>query len=114
VYTFVERMPVYQGSGGMKSLPADFLREFRSASAAAGCSPPSPVFVRFTVGPSGVIYDVASAKEQMAEQKLPKLSAACEAALVAAASKLPRFKPGMQNNRRVAVAITLKLAESTR
>ncbi|MDF7814322.1 hypothetical protein [Hymenobacter sp. YC55] len=119
VYTYVERMPVYPGGGGTKALTADFLREFRSASATAGCSPPTPVFVSFTVGPSGVIYNVASVNNvisvnnQPAPNNLPKLSAACEGALVAAASKLPRFTPGTQNRRRVAVTITLKLAEPT-
>jgi hypothetical protein len=120
VYQYVERMPVYPGGGGLKALTADFLREFQSASAAAGCAPPSPVFVNFTVGPSGVIYNVASVKNvvgannQPTPSNLPKLSAACERALVAAASKLPRFTPGTQNRRRVAVNITLKLAEPTR
>ena len=119
VYTYVERMPVYPGGGGLKVLTADLLREFRGTSAVAGCSPPSPVFVNFTVGPSGVIYNVVSVSNvvsvnnQVAQPNLPKLSGACEAALVAAARKLPRFTPGTQNRRRVAVSITLKLAEPT-
>jgi hypothetical protein len=97
----------------MKALTADFLREFRSASASAGCSAPSPVFVSLTVGPSGTIYDVKSVKNWSAQQNLPKLSAACETALVTAASKLSRFTPGMQNRRRVAVTLTVKLGEGT-
>jgi len=113
VYMYVERMPVYSG-GDTKVLTSDFLREFRSASAAAGCSPPAPVLVSFTVGPSGTIYDVKSVNNQPTPGNLPKLSAACETALAAAASKLPRLTPGMQNRRRVAVSMTLKLAEPTR
>lgn len=109
VYTYVERMPVYLGSSGMKGLTADFLREFQAAGAKGGCSPPAfPVFVSFVVGPSGVIYDVVSVNNSQ-NIPHPKLSAACEAALVTAAHNLPRFKPGMQNNRRVAVSYTLKL-----
>ncbi|HEX8428140.1 hypothetical protein [Hymenobacter sp.] len=119
VYHYVERMPVYPGGGGMQALTADFLREFRGASAAAGCAPPSPVFVSFTVGPSGTIYDVKSVNDiksvnnQSTPNNLPKLSAACEAALVAAGRKLPRFTPGTQNRRRVAVTLMLKLAQGT-
>ncbi|WP_375435701.1 hypothetical protein [uncultured Hymenobacter sp.] len=113
VYTFVERMPVYPG-GGTEAFVADFMREFRSASAATGCSPPAPVLVSFIVGPSGTIYHVKSLNNQATQPNLPKLSAACEAALVAAASKLPRFTPGAQNRRRVAVTLTVKLGEGTR
>ena len=113
VYTYVERMPVYPG-GGINVFTAELLREFRTASASAGCSVPSSVFASFTVGPSGTIYDVKSINNQLIPNALPKLSAACEAALVAAASKLSRFTPGMQNRRRVAVTLTVKLGEGTR
>jgi hypothetical protein len=109
VYTYVERMPVYLGAAGMKGLTADFLREFQAASTKGGCSPPTPVFVSFVVGPSGGIYDVASVSN-LPNVSYPKLSATCEAALVKASQNLARFKPGMQNNRRVAVTYTLKLA----
>jgi hypothetical protein len=128
VYTFVQKMPVYPGEGGMKALTATFLRDFQVASAEAGCSPPAPVFVTFVVGPSGLVYDVASVnnlpfitKDEAKAGKrgivgdrrpLPEMSADCEAALVAAGRKLPRFKPGMQNGRRVAVNYTLKLIEA--
>jgi hypothetical protein len=113
VYNYVERMPVYPG-GGINVLTAELLREFRTASASAGCSAPSSVYASFTVGPSGTIYNVKSINNHLIPNALPKLSAACEAALVAAASKLSRFTPGMQNRRRVAVTMTLKLGEGTR
>ena len=112
VYNFVERMPVYP-NGDRQALTAEFLREFRAASAVAGCSPPSKVFVSFTVGPSGTIYDVKSLNNQSTPNNLPKLSTACEAALAAAGTKLLRFTPGMQNRRRVAVTLTVKLGEGT-
>lgn len=105
-------MPVYPG-GGTEAFMADFMREFRGTIAAAGCSPPSQIFVNFTVGPSGTIYDVKSLSNRATQPNLPKLSAACEAALVAAAGKLPRFTPGRQNRRPVAVTLTVKLAEGT-
>jgi hypothetical protein len=125
VYTFVEKMPVYPGEGGLNALTANFLRDFQAASAEAGCSPPAPVLVTFIVGPSGFVYDVASVNNlpliTLAEAKagkrgtvaaqltLPEMSAACENALVEAGRKLPRFKPGTHNGRRVAVNYTLKL-----
>ena len=125
VYTYVEHMPVYPG-GGLPALSADLLREFRVASAAGGCTEPTfPVYVSLTVGPSGGIYDVRSinnlpliSKEQAAagakgmvatQRTLPELPASCEAAVAAAARKLPRLKPGTQNGRRVAVNFTVKL-----
>jgi hypothetical protein len=92
----------------MKGLTADFLREFQAASAKGGCSPPTPVYVKFVVGPSGVIYNVASINNS--EKTLhPRLSEACENVLVEAARQLPRFKPGLHNNRRVAVSYALEL-----
>ncbi|WP_159452018.1 energy transducer TonB [Hymenobacter roseosalivarius] len=106
-YTYVENMPVYP-RGNLKVLTADLSREFQAASTKAGCSAPFPVFVRFAVDSSGAIYNVASVNNSE-NIPHPKLSAACEAALVAAAQKLPHFKPGMQNGRRVAVSYTLKL-----
>ncbi|GAB2458558.1 hypothetical protein GCM10011375_07920 [Hymenobacter qilianensis] len=109
-YTYVENMPTYLG-GNTKNLISDLAREFQVASTKAGCSPPSPVFVRFTVDSNGAICNVASVNNSE-NTPHPKLSAACEAALVAAANKLPRFKPGMQNGRRVAVSYTLKLASA--
>ncbi len=131
VYNYVERMPVYPGGGGIKALTADLLREFRAASAAAGCAvPASPLYVNLTVGPSGIAYDVmsvnnlplisaAEAKAGVkgivaAKRPLPEIPAACEAALVAAARKLPRFKPGSQNGRRVAVSLLLPLIPRSR
>ncbi|QIL76240.1 hypothetical protein [Hymenobacter sp. HDW8] len=109
VYTYVEHMPVYSGAGDMKGLTADFLREFQAASAKGGCSPHTPVFVSFVVGPSGGIYDVTSVHE-LQNVSYPKLSATCETALIKASQNLSRFKPGMQNNRRVAVRYILKLS----
>jgi hypothetical protein len=111
VYTYVERMPIYPGSSGMKGLTTDLLREFQAVGAKNGCSPPAPVFVKFIVGPSGVIYNVASVNNSE-KTPHPRLSETCENALIEAARKLPRFKPGMQNGRRVAVSYTLKLVSA--
>lgn len=102
---------MYLGTSGMEGLTADFLREFQAASAKGGCSPPNPVFVSLVVGPSGGIYDVASVSN-LPNVSYPKLSATCEAALVKASQNLSRFRPGMQNNRRVAVRYVLKLGAS--
>ena len=130
VYDYVERMPRYPGGGDKATLTADLLREFRAASTASGCSFPAfPVYVNITVGPSGRIYDVMSlnnlplitqaqaqsgVKGIVAKRPIwQRLPAACEAAIVAAAQKLPRFTPGTQNGRRVAVEMTLTLVGRT-
>ena len=124
-------MPRYPGGGGLSALTADLRREFRAASSAAGCAaPPFLVVVTLTVGPSGVVYDAKSVnnlplitKAQAATgmqgvvattRSLQPLPATCEMALVAAAHQLPRFRPGTQNGRRVAVSFTLKLVDGPR
>ena len=127
-YTYVERMPIYPGGGGAKALTADLLREFRAVSAVASCATPNfPIYVTLTVGPSGTVYDVKSINNQplpvntnelkgadgrgqtRSNRSLQQLPAACEQALVTACQKLPRFKPGTQNNRRVAVTLIMRL-----
>lgn len=127
VYTYVQFMPKYRGEEGTTKLTADLLRAFRAASKAGGCTVPDfPVYVTFTVGPSGVIYDVQSINNRgsgasqvnLGTEKpmiisikggLQRLPAPCEAALVAAVRQLPRLTPGAQGDRKVAVSYTLKL-----
>ena len=123
VYTFVQYMPLYKGKEGTKQLTEDLQYEFRTASATSGCALPEvALHVSLTVGPSGALYNVKAINnmaqsgiqiaagpgtpESKPSQSLP---AACEAALTAAASKLPRLKPGSLNGRRVAVSYTLLL-----
>lgn len=130
VYTYIEHMPVYPGGGGLKAFSADLFREFQTASAAVGCAMPTfPVFVMFIVGPSGFIYNVKSTNNMPPDRpnnaaassktgaqpttRLQELPAACEAALATAARKLPRFKPGSQNGRFVAVTFTVKLMDGS-
>ena len=132
VYTYIQYMPRYQGEEGTKKLTQDFLREFEKTSAEAGCPLPTfPVFVTFIVGPSGTIYGVKSINNIAAPtdpnvkadsrndggsspKSLQPLPAACEVALVAAARKLPRLKPGSQSGRNVAVSYTIRLIEAAR
>ena len=114
VYTYVERMPQYPGGGGLPALTTDLLREFTAASTAVGCGAPNYlVFVTLNVGPSGSIYGVRSINNLPlgvgTKRTLQELPAACESALVTAASRLPRLKPGRQNGRPVAVNFTLRL-----
>ena len=123
VYTLVQYMPLYKGKEGTKQLTEDLQYEFRTVSAASGCALPKvALYVSLTVGPSGVLYDVKAinniaqsvlqivAKPGTPESKPSQsLPAACEAALTATASKLPRLRPGSLNGRRVAVSYTLVL-----
>ncbi|GAB3638896.1 hypothetical protein GCM10027422_44870 [Hymenobacter arcticus] len=111
-------MPVYPG-GGLVALTADLRREFSVASNGTSCATPGrPVLVQLIVGPSGVIYDAMSwnkaetSGSQTAKRTLPELPAGCEAAIVAAARKLARAKPGSQNGRCVTVKLTVKLFEA--
>lgn len=123
VYTLVQYMPLYKNKDGTKQLTEDLQHEFRAASEASGCALPKvPLYVSFTVGPSGILYDVKSinnmaqsvlqiaAGSGMPENKPSQsLPIPCAAALTVAASKLPRLKPGSLNGRRVAVGYTLVL-----
>ena len=127
VYTYVQYMPKYRGEEGTKKLTKDLLHLFRAASTAGGCSMPDfPVFISFTVGPSGVIYDVQCLNNRGNQVSkvdigtetpmiinikggLQALPAPCEVALMAAVHQLPRLTPGAQGERKVAVNYTLKI-----
>ena len=128
VYTYVQYMPLYKGREGTEMLTKDLRREFKAASVAAGCAPPTfPVLVDIRIGPSGVIHDVMSinsmdiiTNEEFAagvrgivgtRPNLQPLPAACEAALLAAGRKLPRLNPGSINGRRVTMSYTLELVD---
>ncbi len=93
--------------------------------------PTFPVFVTFIVEPSGSIYGVKSINNMSLpsipppkdtilkadgmrgngspHRSLQPLTAACEAALVAGAQKLPRLKSGTLGGRKVAVSFTIRL-----
>ena len=61
---------------------------------------PNKVFVSFTVGPNGGVY----------QSKIVRgLNPVCNAAALAAVSKLPRFTGGQLNGHPVAVSMTVPI-----
>ncbi|MGI4887060.1 MAG: energy transducer TonB [Janthinobacterium lividum] len=93
VYNYVEQMPQLPGKA---SIVAPIQER---VAAGSGCG--GKVFVSFVVGPSGVVRDAKVVKGP---------AGGCNAAVLAAVGKLPRFRPGKQNGQAVAVIFTLPLS----
>ncbi|QIL78441.1 TonB family protein [Hymenobacter sp. HDW8] len=94
VYTYVEQMPQLPNAASISATIQELLGE-PGGQAAPG---QRRVFVSFTVGPHGGVYAV----------KLQKgVGGATDAAVLAAVQRLPRFVPGKQNGRPVAVSFTV-------
>lgn len=92
VYNYVEQMPRLPGK-------ASIVASIQQAVApGSGCG--GKVFVSFVVGPSGVVKGAKIIKGP---------AGGCNAAVLAAVGKLPRFSPGKQNGRAVAVVYTIPL-----
>ena len=96
VYAYVEQMPQLPTGGGSAAIGAA-IRQAIPAATAAAC-PGGRVFVAFTVQPDGTVTDAKIVKG---------LNNACDEATLAAVGKLPRFVPGKQNGRAVAVSFTV-------
>lgn len=96
VYTYVEQMPQLPTGGGSAAIGAAIRQAIPAAT--AGACPGGRVFVAFTVQPDGTVTDAKIVKG---------LSNACDEATLAAVGKLPRFVPGKQNGRAVAVSFTV-------
>ncbi|AMJ64353.1 energy transducer TonB [Hymenobacter sp. PAMC 26628] len=92
VYTYVEQMPQLPGKA---SIVASIQQGVAPGS---GCS--GKVFVYFVVGPSGTVKDAKVIKGP---------DGGCNAAVLAAVRKLPRFRSGRQNGKPVAVSYTVPL-----
>jgi len=92
VYNYVEQMPQLPGK-------ANIAASIQQAVApGSGCG--GKVFLYFVVGPSGVVKDAKVIKGP---------DGGCNAAVLAAVRKLPRFSPGKQSGRAVAVSYTVPL-----
>ncbi|WP_375435036.1 energy transducer TonB [uncultured Hymenobacter sp.] len=114
VYLYVERMPALPGkeeepvgngvvsATGIKEskLVSELRRRLVVPAEVAQGKVDGVVQVSFTVGPSGAHYN---------HQIHKSLSPACDAAALAAVAKLPRFIPGQQSGRAVAVSFTVAL-----
>lgn len=94
VYTYCEQMAALPSGGGQSAVVAAIQQRL---VAPAGV-PAGRVFVRFSVGPHGTIYDA---------QIVQGLSASADAAALAAVRQLPRLVPARQNGRVVAFSFTV-------
>ncbi len=94
VYTYVEQMPTLNGQGSFAAIATAIQRQLLLPLAA----PAGRTFVQFVVTQKGVVTKPRIIKG---------LRADVDSAVVAATRKLPRFKPGKQDGRVVAVSYTL-------
>ena len=95
VYTYVEQMPALPGGGGMMAIVQQIQQNLVYPG---GPRQEGKVFVSFVVRADGSISDT---------NVLKSLGPAYDEAVVSAIRKLPRFVPGRQNGRPVAVNFTV-------
>jgi len=95
VYVFVEQMPSLPGGGGMRAIVQQIQQNLVYPS---GPHQEGRVFASFVVLADGSVSD---------EKVVKSLAPAYDEAVVAAIQKLPRFVPGKQGGRPVAVAFTV-------
>lgn len=95
VYTYVEQMSALPGGGGTAAIVEAVQQRL---VVPAGTSDEGRIFVKFTVRTEGSVADAEIVKG---------LSEPLNAAALAAVRQLPRFVPGKQNGREVAVSFTL-------
>jgi TonB family protein len=94
IYTYVERMPTLNGQHALFASTAAITH----AVVVPADAPEGRVFVQFVVTRAGTVSQPHVVKG---------LRADVDSAVVAATRKLPRFTPGKQNGRVVAVCLTL-------
>jgi TonB family protein len=100
VYTYVEQMPELPGGGGRAAITAAVQARFRYPRGFVQAGEPGIITVSFVVGPDGRVG---------AARIVKGLAAAPDAAALAAVRALPRFTPGRQNGRPVAVSYTVPI-----
>lgn len=98
VYTFVEQMPELPGGGGNQAVVAFLLKALRVPKLNDQPSWPRTK-VSFIVGPDGRVYD----EQVFLQEPIPEY----HRAMFVAVRKLPRFKPGYQARKPVAVKLTI-------
>ncbi len=98
VYTYVEQMPQLPGGGGRPAIANQLLKLLQVPTLKEQPSWPRTV-VSFVVGPDGKMYD--------AQVLLASPVPAYSAAMLKAVRALPRFTPGYQSGKPVAVKLTI-------
>jgi TonB family protein len=101
VYTLVNQMPQLASGGGTTGIALALQQALVAPAELPNAGAPNKVFVSFTVGPEGGVFDVKIVRS---------LNAACDAAAVAAVRKLPRFAGGQLNGKPVSVRLTVPVA----
>lgn len=94
VYTYVEQMPQLPNAPGNAGIIAK-IQELLGSPVGPAAAGDRRVFVSFTVGPHGGVYAAKIEKG---------LGGVTDAAVLNAVQRLPRFVPGKQNGRPVAVS----------
>ncbi|MGI4819978.1 MAG: energy transducer TonB, partial [Janthinobacterium lividum] len=97
VYTYVDQMPQLSSGGGVQAITKQILDNFVYP---AGEHKQGRLFASFTVAATGDVADVKIIKG---------LATAYDEATLAAIQKLPRFVPGKQSGKPVAVNFTVPI-----
>ena len=99
-YTYVEQMPQLPGGGGNAAIVAAIQKAIRYPPLALRNQVEGRIFVSFTVNSKGDVSDVKVVKG---------LGSGTDEETIRAVNSLPKFIPGKQNGRAVAVSFTLPI-----
>ena len=99
-YTYVEQMPQLPGGGGNAAIVAAIQKAIRYPPLALRNQVEGRIFVSFTVNSKGEVSDVKVVKG---------LGSGTDEETIRAVNSLPKFIPGKQNGRAVAVSFTLPI-----
>lgn len=100
VYTYVEQIPELPGGGGMQAIGNDFFKRLDLPKAAIEQGYDRSA-VSFEVGPDGFVRHVRLVDSSS--------SPALDSAILATVRTFPRFIPGRQDGKAVAVSFTLPI-----
>lgn len=98
IYTYVEKMPQLPGGGDNRAIVIAVQQHVSYPPKAERDQAEGRSFVSFTVAASGLVEDVTVAKSFRSD---------CDSAVMAGVRQLPRFEPGMQAGKPVAVRFTI-------
>ncbi|RZK35752.1 MAG: TonB family protein [Hymenobacter sp.] len=97
-YTYVEKMPQLPGGGGQAAIANAIHQRIVCSPEVLRDQVHGRVFVTFTIAPTGLIQGIIVRRS---------LRADCDSAVVQAVRQLPRFEPGLQAGKPVAVSLTV-------
>ena len=97
-YTYAEKMPQLPGGGGQVAIMNAIHQRIVCPPEVLRDQVHGRVFVTLTIAPTGLVQGVIVRKG---------LRADCDSAVVQAVRQLPRFEPGIQAGKPVAVSLTV-------